>query len=151
MSNPRLTRWQELMLQAVLPIFVFGIVLPVGLVSLLLWIDGERVSDAVTGSELFLAGGNSAFTGCLVLLLARPDKVIGASISYFFVSLVVVLPCYAAWAYISTAQVRHADYSADNALHGGLVATLAGVLLAGALVGYAFFAPSSSDDLTSPD
>jgi hypothetical protein len=146
MDGGQLTRWQGLMLQGVLPILIFGIVLPIGLVALLLWIDGAPVSDAVNRGELFLAGGNAAFTGCLVLIVARPDKAIAAAISCFFVSAAVVLPCYMAWAHISTAQARHAEYSVDQAIQGGLVATAAGVLLAAAFVGYAFFAPAPSDD-----
>lgn len=149
MEGARLTRWQQVLVQAVLPILVFGIVLPIGLVALLLWLDGKSVSDAVNGSELFLAGGNSAFTGSLVLLGARPDKAIGATISCVFVSALVVLPCYLAWAYISTAQVRHADYSAHKAIQGGLIATAVGLLLASVLVWYAFFAPTPAASASS--
>lgn len=125
----QLTRWQALALQAVLPILLMGVVLPIGLVALLLEIEGAPISDAVDRGELFLAGGNAAFTGCLVLISARPDKAVFASICTSFASIGVVLPCYAAWALITTAGARHADYSVDAAVKWGLAAAVAGLLL----------------------
>ncbi|MBK5220040.1 MAG: hypothetical protein JJE35_09690 [Thermoleophilia bacterium] len=138
-DKPKLTRGQNLMLQAVLPILLIGIILPIGLVVLLLWIDGSELSEAVDRGELFLAGGNAAFTGCLILLAARPDKAVGASISSMVVVIMVVLPCYVAWAHISTASARHAEYATSSALEGGVVAAAVGILLAAVLVLVAFF------------
>jgi hypothetical protein len=139
-----LTRLQAILLQAVLPIFLIGIALPIGLVALVLWLDGASASEAIDHGELFIAGGNAAFTGCLVLVSARPDKALGASIVSMFVCTVVVIPCYVAWALISTADSRAAEVSADKAMQGGWIAAAAGLLFAVVMVVYAYFSPRAS-------
>jgi hypothetical protein len=140
---------QAMMLHAVLPIVMVGVVLPVGLVALFLAIDGAPVSGAVDRGELFLAGANAAFTGCLVLVASRPDKALNASILSLMASVFVVLPGYAAWAYVSVASHRDLAYSVDLVINGGLVAAVAGIVASLALVGYAFLSgpgnPSGSD------
>jgi hypothetical protein len=134
---------QAMMLHAIIPIVLVGVVLPVGLVALFLAIDDQPISGAIDRGELFLAGGNAAFTGCLVLVAARPDRAVTASIVSLITSMFVVLPCYAAWAYVSVASHQDADYSVEMVIDWSVAAAIVGVTLALGLAAYAFLSESA--------
>lgn len=131
-------------LQAVLPILLIGIVLPLGLTALVLGLDEISVSHAVDHGELYLVGGNAAFTSCLVLVSNRPDQAINTFIVSSFISWTVVFPCYLVWALLATSTARAAHYSTNVTVHWGVAAAVAGLVTAVVLVIYAFFVPAGA-------
>lgn len=138
------SRLQALALQAIVPILLIGVVLPIGLVALLLLIDGASLSGAVDHGELFLAGGNAAFIACLLLMSARPDRAMGVFVVCQLAFVLVVLPSYAAWAHVTALSAQHDDYSEAMTVQGGLVATAAGLIVAIICVVYSFWSPKRS-------
>lgn len=118
---------QAMLLQGVLPIVLVALVLPLGLTACFLAVKGAPVEDAMRHGELFLAGGNAAFTGCVVLLAARPDKALNAAIASLFSLVLLVVPCYGIWAFISVQALTKQSYAPEWAQTGGTVWALAGV------------------------
>lgn len=143
-AGPQLTRWQTIMLQAVFPILLIGILLPLGLTVLVLGVDQVSLSHAFDHGELYLVGANAAFTSCLVLISNRPDQAINTFIISSFISSTVVFPSYFVWALLSTAPARAAQYSTNLKVTWGIVAAVAGLVTALGLVVYAFFIPASA-------
>lgn len=139
-----LSRWQEVVVQAVLPILFIGIVLPLGLTALVLGLDQIPLSKAVDHGELYLVGGNAAFTSCLVLISNRPDQAINTFIVSAVINFTVVFPCYLAWVLLATSTARETHYSTDVTIDWGFVAAIAGLLTAVVLVTYAFFIPAGA-------
>ena len=127
-----------MLLLGVFPVILIGIGLPVGLVALLLMLKGAPVSQAVDQGELFLSGGNAAVTGCVVLVAARPERAVNAAISSLFILVLVVLPSYAAWAYIVVENPSTLERTMDIVLKGGLGMAVVGVALALTLVRIAY-------------
>ena len=143
-GETQLSRWQTVALQAVLPILLIGVALPLGLTALVLGVDEISVSHAVDHGELFLVGGNAAFTGCLVLVANRPDRAINAFIVSTVIGAMVIVPSYIAWALLATSAARDAHYSMSVAIRWGAIAAIAGLITALALVVYTFFIPTGA-------
>jgi len=134
-----LRRWQVFALQVFIPIALIGLVLPIGLPAFVLQLDNAPFEDAIKHGELFLAGGNMAFTSCLVALSLRPDRAMTVSILNSVVYIGVVMPCYFGWVHIATASVRDThSKSAEAAILWGLMGLAAGVIVTVVLVAYAF-------------
>lgn len=136
-----LSRWQAIALQAVLPILLIGIFLPLGLTILVLGLDQIPLSHAFNHGELYLVGGNAAFTSCLILISNRPDQAVNTFIVSAVINWTVVVPCYLAWALLATSTARAAHYSTNVAIDWGVIAAITGLLTAVVLVIYAFFVP----------
>lgn len=128
-------------LQAVLPIWLIGIVLPLGLPALVLGLSEVPLSQAVDHGELYLVGGNTAFASLLVLAWARIDQAVRVFILSALVGTTIVGPCYLIWALIATAGARSAHYSSYVTIHWGLVAAGCGLLVWIVVVAYSFFTP----------
>ncbi|HTR74170.1 MAG TPA: hypothetical protein VMH33_02790 [Solirubrobacterales bacterium] len=135
--------WEELALQAILPICLIGIVLPLGIPALVLGLSEVPLSHAFNRGELFLVGANTAFASCLVLASNRMDRAVRVFILSVIVGATVVGPCYLVWALITTAHARSAHYSTYVTIHWGLIAAGCGLVVAVVFVSYAFLTPSS--------
>lgn len=139
-----LSRMQSFLLQGLLPIVVVGTLLPLGLVAMLLSLKEASPSDAVSHGELYLAGGNAAFMGCVSLTASRHDKGLNAAICALFTVVVVVLPCYAAWAYMSVQTITNDTFSRSIAVDGGYVVAGLGTLIAIIFVLFSYPATTES-------
>lgn len=133
---------QTMVLQGAIPIVVVGVLVPVGLVALFLALDAAPLARAVEHGELFLAAANSAFTGCVSLVAARRDKVLNATIASFVVLLMIVLPCYAAWAFLTVEELQGRQYSHALAVVGGGGMTIAAVIVALSFVALTYSKPA---------
>jgi len=129
---------QALLLQGVLPIVLIAVCLPLGLVVLFLAATAAPLRLAVSHGELFLAGGNASFAGCIVLLAARPDRALNAAIASLFALVLLVVPCYGLWAYISVDTLTKKSYATSVAEVGGAAWAVAGVVVSMAFVRYAY-------------
>lgn len=125
---------QWLLLQGVLPIVIVGVALPVGLVALFLAVKGASASGAIKHGELYLSGGNAAFTGCVALFSGRRGDRASVAIATLYVLMVVVVPCYATWAFFATQTALGETYSGTLATDGGAVSALAGSIVALTLI-----------------
>lgn len=114
-----LSAGQALLLQGVIPIVLVGIVLPIGLIACFLGLEESPLQGAVKHGELFLAAGNAAFTGCVVLVAARSDIIINAVIASFVVLITIVVPGYACWALLTVQGLLAKPYSESLAIFGG--------------------------------
>jgi hypothetical protein len=110
---------QAMMLQGVIPIVLVGVLLPVGLIACFLALENGSVRGAVEHGELFLAAGNSAFTGCVVLVASRTDQVLNATIASLVVLVLIVLPAYACWGLLTVQELLDKHYSTSLATVGG--------------------------------
>jgi hypothetical protein len=108
-----------MMLHGVIPIVLVALVLPIGLVAGVLALEGGGVKGALDHGELFLAAGNAAFTGCLVLASARLDQPVNALIAATVVFIVLVLPAYGFWGVLTALDVLDKTYSRYLAIIGG--------------------------------
>jgi hypothetical protein len=124
--------------QAVLPICLIGIVLPLGLPALVLGISEVSLSRAVDHGELYLVGANTAFASCLVLASNRTDRAMRVFILAVVAGTMVVGPCYLAWALITTASARSAHYSNYVTIHWGLIGAGCGLIVAVLFIAYSF-------------
>jgi hypothetical protein len=123
-----LTLGQTMLLQGVIPIVLVGLILPVGMTAFFLGIENASASAAIEHGDLFLAAGNSAFTGCIVLAASRHDSPY-AMIVTVAVLLAFVFPAYGAWALLTVQQILHKPYSTDIAtVWGGIGAVVAAII-----------------------
>jgi hypothetical protein len=146
---PRRTNYQEpgatglsyrqaMLLQGVLPVMLVSVLLPIGLICFFLALRAMPISDAFSHGELFLAGGNAAFAGCIVLVAARPDEALNAAIAAIFSLVLLVLPCYGIWAFISVGLLDGDAYVKSLVEVGGGAWATAGVIVSMAFVRYAY-------------
>ncbi len=126
------TSLQSFMLQGVLSIVLIGIALPIGLVLLFLAFQEAALSDAIRHGELFLSGGNAAFMGCVVLVASRQDAAINAAIASLATIAALVVPSYAAWAYLAVQTLVGESYSTSVVIASSAI--WAGVCVLTALV-----------------
>lgn len=142
--NLKMDRWEEVAVQAILPICLIGIVLPLGLPALVLGVSEVPLSHAVDHGELFLVGANTAFGACLVLASNRMDRAMRVFILAVVVGAMVVGPCYLIWALITTASARSAHYSNYVTIQWGLIAAGCGLFIAILFITYSFLTPADA-------
>jgi len=123
------TRWQHVLLQGALPILIIGAVLPLGLIALFRATLGSSLAGTIEHGELYLAGGNAAFTGCLVFASSRTDIPTTVVASVLPALALLTLPCYALWALLTVLTMRGTDYSSSIATAGGAYAASLCVLV----------------------
>jgi hypothetical protein len=127
LSRP-LTLAQTMVLQGVLPIILVGLMLPVGITAFFLALENAPVDSAIEQGSLFLAAGNSAFTGCIVLVSSRHDSP-NSMIATLLVLVGFVVPAYGGWALLTVQQILHKPYSTAIAtVWGGIGAAVAIVI-----------------------
>ena len=114
-----MTRLQTFWLQGVLPILMIGILLPLGLIALFRAALGSSMLGTIEHGELYLAGGNAAFTGCLVFASSRVDIPAKVAIGVLPALVLLTLPCYALWALLTVLTMRGEKYSSTIATTGG--------------------------------
>jgi hypothetical protein len=110
-SVPLATAFQWFLLQGALAILLVGVVLPIGLILIFLTIRGNSPVEAVRHGELLLAGGNAVFMGCICLVSSRTDNAMAVGTVSLMAMGGLVVPSYAAWAYVSVATLAHDHYS----------------------------------------
>jgi FtsH-binding integral membrane protein len=124
----RLTLGQTMILQGVIPIVLVGLVLPVGITAFFLAIENAPARAAIEHGELFLAAGNSAFTGCIILASSRYDSPYAVGVT-LVVLLAFVFPAYGGWAVMTVQDILHKPYSVDIATVWGTTgATVAAII-----------------------
>lgn len=128
---------QAILLQGVLPVLV-AVVVPIGLTAFFLGLKGMSLREAIDHGELFLAGGNAAFAGCVVLIAGRPDEAINAAIAAIFALVLVVLPCYGLWAYVSVGSLAGETFVKSFVEIAGGMWAVAGVAVSLAFVRYTY-------------
>ena len=133
-----LTYKQAILLQGVLPVLIVAVLLPVGLVALFLATASASLRLAVSHGELLLAGGNASFAGCIVLIAARPDRPITAAIVCTFALILLVLPSYGLWAYVTVDTLTGRAYATAVAELAGAAWAVAGIVVSMAMVRYAY-------------
>jgi hypothetical protein len=121
---------QIILLNWMLPVVIVGVALPIVLVMGFLIGAGGSAGEAVNHGELFLAGGNAVVSGCVVLLSSRYDRLMDATIASLIVILILVVPAYAFWAYLTTEALQKNHYNEHIASQGGGVAALVGCIVA---------------------
>ena len=129
---------QAMLLQGVLPVMLVAVLLPIGMICFFLALRAMPISDAFAHGELFLAGGNAAFAGCIVLVAARPDEAVNAAIAAIFSLVLLVLPCYGIWAFISVGLLAGDTYVSSLVEVGGGAWAVAGITVSMAFVRYAY-------------
>jgi hypothetical protein len=125
---------QTMILQGVIPIVLVGIFLPLGLTAFMLALEKAPIGDALEHGELFLAAGNTAFTGCIVLVTSRTDRALNATIAALAIHIAIILPAYACWAFLTVHALLDMDYSKELALVGGGIYAGLGAIVALILV-----------------
>lgn len=125
---------QVFLLQALFPILIVGVVLPVGLVAIFLALSEAAIGEAVSHGELWLGAGNAGLIGCLSLIASRHDAGLNAAITTLYTMAIVVIPCYAFWAGFSVRVIEGEAYSKVLAAEGGAIAAGAAVMFGVALV-----------------
>jgi hypothetical protein len=111
--------WQTMLLHGGIPIVIVGIVLPLGLIAFFLAMQNEPIKGAVEHGELFLSAANAGFTGCLVLLVSRADESVNALIAALVALLLIMLPAFTCWAFLTAQGILDKDYSEQFAIIGG--------------------------------
>ncbi|HUB73392.1 MAG TPA: hypothetical protein VL979_05065 [Solirubrobacteraceae bacterium] len=137
-AQTELTYKQAILVQGVLPVLIVSVVLPLGLVALFLATASASLRLAVSHGELLLAGGNSSFAGCIVLIAARPDRPITAAIVCTFALIVLVLPSYGLWAYVTVDTLTGRMYATAIAGLAGAAWAVAGIVVSMTMVRYAY-------------
>lgn len=133
-----LTYMQAVLLLGVLPIVVVSVCLPLGLVALFAAIAAAPLRLAVSHGELFLAGGNASFAGCIVLLAGRPERAVTAAIASLYALILLVVPCYGLWAFISVDTLTGQKYDLNLAELAGAGWAVAGIVVSMTFVRYAY-------------
>jgi hypothetical protein len=116
---PTPTLMQTMMLHGVIPVLLVGLLLPLGLVGLFLAADNGEAGAAIKHGELFLAAGNAAFTGCVVLVSSRLDQLLNAVIASLVVLVLIVVPAYGCWSFLTAQQLLQKPGSENLAIVGG--------------------------------
>lgn len=130
----RVTTVQYLLVQGVVSVLAISVLLPVGLVVLFLALRGRPVGGAIEHGELFLAGGNAAFVGAVGLFTARLEAGLNAAVAALLAIAFLVIPSYAAWAYLAVSALVGDSYSHAVAVASSAVAASVCVVTALILV-----------------
>lgn len=137
-----MTRLQSFLLQGALPILIIGVLLPLGLIGLFRAAFGSPIVGTIEHGELYLSGGNAAFTGCLVFASSRIDIPAKVAMTVLPTLILLTLPCYALWALLSVLTSRGQKYSLAIATTGGAYA--AGVCIVVGLI-FVYFSHRAAD------
>jgi hypothetical protein len=109
----------ELLLEWVLGCLVAAMGLPVALIALLLLAVSRPIAGAVDHGELFLAAANGVVVGVVTLLTRSAKGGVEIGILALLLLLLLAVPSYLLWAYMTMRALAQETYNLDLAVRGG--------------------------------
>jgi hypothetical protein len=131
---------QFVLLNWCVAVLVVGVLLPLGMVAIFLEASSGSIGTTVEHGELFLVSGNATVTASTVLLATRLDQLLDAVIASFCAILLIAVPSYGIWAYMTTQSLLGGSYNLDFAVKGGWI-----MLAVGLTTSFAFVATAAQE------